>query len=243
MREMEINIKPYAIYLISLYYKTGCKYSCTRSKINKLLIIFKLCFIKNNLKTFDNKLIIYENFSYFEDLSIIMEKDVYCTEKSIEENSKIIDKLNEMVEIPPMYKTYIKLAEEEKKLLEIIFREFGNFNINYLSDKIEPIVRNISAIYKNNFILDEDRVFDFFNNYYHEYQNNEIFKFIENIIIKKSNYKNEKNNKIFCDLVIKISNLDVSKQRKLLKYIETFKNDNENFLEFSETNSKKTFIK
>lgn len=80
MREEEIIIKPYVCYLISLYYKTGCKYPCTRSKINKLLIIFKLCFIKNNLKTFDNKLIIYENGpSYFEYLGLTMERDAYCT--------------------------------------------------------------------------------------------------------------------------------------------------------------------
>lgn len=161
----------------------------------------------------------------------------------MEENSKIMDKLNETVEIPQMYKTYIKLAEEEKKLLEIIFREFGNFDINFLSEKIEPIVRNISVIYRNNYVLDEDRVSEFFNNRYHEYQDNQIFKFVENTFIKNSNYNKEKNNKIFYDLMIKINNLDITKQKKLLKYIETFKNDDENFLEFSETNSKKTFIK
>lgn len=39
MKNINVSLKSAANYFIQLFYKTGCKYSCTQTKIGKLLVM------------------------------------------------------------------------------------------------------------------------------------------------------------------------------------------------------------
>jgi len=51
-----------ANYIAQLYYKTDCKYRCTRRKIDSLLAIYKFCCLNNNVcDCFDDYYYLYSD--------------------------------------------------------------------------------------------------------------------------------------------------------------------------------------
>lgn len=196
------NIETVTDYLISLYYKTGCKYWCQRPQMNRLLTIYKLCTMKYNPDCFEYQFKITDDsigfYGYV--LTNLMHFDVYNAYPYIEPDGKYIeDELDETVNIPklvPKLFTDIEIteiSEPTKKLIEKIFRKFGNYEVAELAKNIDELIGKLVATnqywgshlkqhFHADFLWDEECCKLF--------KDNEIFNFIKNF----ENIKLEKNN-------------------------------------------------
>jgi hypothetical protein len=59
MEKMHANLRECMNYLIQLFYKTDKRYSCTRSKISKLLSILAFKYAVYSIQLFDEKIFRY----------------------------------------------------------------------------------------------------------------------------------------------------------------------------------------
>jgi len=251
MSANEKDIKSYVDYLVCLYYQTGRKYYCVRPCINRLLIIFKLCCDKNNIKTFSDNIYINSGCVGIPRIFDIIERDVYFPPCPAQQNFEITEVLDKNAFIPEKFSYALEdfsISVAEKKLLEDIFRLFGNYDISFLAKNQNEIIKQMPTIdLSGDKMINKFEVYNFFtdsNELYEKYQSNKIFKFIENSdYIKLYCDKIEKNEDIFSKLMTRIRNLDTNKQKKLLQYLEANKDNNDNFLEFKETNLHKSLIK
>lgn len=180
-KKEKLNVRVLACYLISLFYKTGCKYSCNRSKINKLLTIYMFCNV-NNVQVNSNEKFYITNswFGFLDSLSGIR----------TEEYSVDVDGYPRYAE-PKMADIYVSLLkdyempEDSKKLLDKIFENFGKYSNSELAEMLNGIKENIP--YKtehpdDSVVFDLDEVVDYFKCYNdelkNEYRNNEVVSFI-----------------------------------------------------------------
>ena len=126
-----------ACYLISLFYKSNCKYFCSRPKINRLLTIYKLSAIRFHSDCFHYYFNIDGPYIGIGGFIPLIDRDVYLNFKT--ENGKIefisndnkkyfSDKFNEAVSIPQKYCVDKKeISKSKRDLLEIIFRKFASY--------------------------------------------------------------------------------------------------------------------
>jgi len=168
--------KKMAFYLISLFYKSGERYFCSRPKINRLLTIYKFCSVRHDPNCF--------HFSFvpggsglmgIKGLSSFVERDVYLNFYMYDDDKQeFTDTFDETVEIPGRYvndfliRDY-EISDKVKELLEIIFRKFGSYPISDLAQMIDQMKNNIpfrKKVDEVNFIyysLDADEFLEFLN--------------------------------------------------------------------------------
>ena len=196
-------IFPVIHYLVSLFYKTGCKYYCSRNKINRLLTIYMFCVIKYNTNCFKQDFFIGdESYAFgFPVVYNILDRDIYLPFCVKEDNKEIREVLDESVQIPDIYNHFYdflyktdfekrEISNESKELLEIIFRKFGNYSISNLANMLNEIKNNIPIIVSyDGYEID----FENYKYFLSSNINNKIFKFI----------KNFKNNKIITNNKVK----------------------------------------
>lgn len=191
-------------YLITLYNSTTIEYMYYPSKLNRLLTIYYLCILKYNKNYLDEDFIIlddgrmgyrtiifdslYERNDYKirtkEDKSPILDVISYKDLENCEKELRI--KLNREYEIiSEIFKTDIQkrlvISDYSKKLLELIFRKFGNYSINDLGPLIDCIVLKLPLEKRNTRNYVECQKYDVFrveNN--DEFRDNEVFEFIKN---------------------------------------------------------------
>lgn len=173
-------------YLISLFYKTDCKYYCYRTKINRLLVIYKLCTLKYNKDVLTNNFFITDQGMCFSGLVSYIDKDEYLKDCVMEDNKPINDEFKDSFYTPVYrYNFNCEISEQSKILLEMIFRKFGNYNRVDLENQLQQIqkimpktkVIDVNPVYhlkKEHFVrfiynLDSDL-----------YKDNEVLKFIKN---------------------------------------------------------------
>jgi len=186
------ELRALAYYLVSLFYKTNCKYSCTRSKINRLLTIYMFCNIKNKPNLHDSKFAITKEFMGFYDLAFIIPNTIYYTDlrdmKNNDDKQEIKERFGKVINRYTEYDD--KIDESQKELLELIFRKFGSYPITDLSIKTDKIKDNAPIKQKKDNVVNIDEFLLFLNNKENNklYKNNEIFKFIKNFYNK---YKNK----------------------------------------------------
>ena len=181
------DIKTVSYYLVSLYYKTGCKYHCYRTKLNRLLTIYKLCATRYNNDCLDSSFVLNETWIGFPELAALFFREVYMKlpwEASIEDNKEIQDKFDDKVEFNKEYKDSEKvLSLYTKQLIEIIFRKFGNYTIGDLAHLIDEIKQKIPVTkIDNGYKIDTKNYEDFLN----INLDNEIFKFIKNFKLSEN---------------------------------------------------------
>lgn len=236
----DCNLYGIVSYLISLFYRTNCKFECSRRKINRLLTIYKLCCDKNGYDCFEDKFYIGEPYSYVLGINFIP-REVYCRYfyDEYDENSLFFecilkeDDVSCIENMPFMYKQFIKgikISEESKKLLEDVFKKFGGFKFQKMANDIDEIMENIPTIKMLDIMehIDKDKINDFFEdkNNNQIYKNNIVFQFVKNYNIDKNmDFKDEKY--FNCDKVDdwffkKFQNLSFENQKKLLQYIDIF---------------------
>lgn len=139
-----INVIDAAKYLIQFFYKSDEKYHCTRTKIEKMLTIAFLAFIKNNRKLFSSKIYIARCGTYIPILSRFIFGDVI--EGQVGENNTKIDKsiaLNGNV--PPLYSVESQISGDIRNLLGDVFFAFGNYEPSHLGKLLDEFKMEIST--------------------------------------------------------------------------------------------------
>ena len=190
--EVEHNkLKPLACYLISLFYKSGCKYYCGRTKINRLLTIYKFCSVQFDPDCFGPFFRTDGPYMIINDLNAWVDRDVYfLTGDDIDCKEEYTGDFNEQVSIPSRYQFDENLIiKQSKMLLEIIFRKFGSYSTNDLGPLINEMHPHIPFSmkqykYKEMCLRNSLDVSEFLNFLTSDesdarFQDNEIFKFIK----------------------------------------------------------------
>jgi len=187
-----------ANYLISLYFRTGLKYRYYRQKINRLLTIYKLCSLKYNTNALRYDFIIANNgrmgclngmYSPFDNkYEAIMEED----------GSEITDYIEYyyfdkyylswgFIEISRDFGEDIdkemRISQESRDLLELIFRKFGNYSTQELGHIIDEVVIKLpfQELKEEPYYFEEYKWFKKFVADNEEYlKENIVFNFIKN---------------------------------------------------------------
>jgi len=147
MEKLVVHVKSLTYYLVSLFYKTGCKYSCTSTKIGKILSILAFKYAYNDILLFDAEIKKYENCgTIIEDACFWVFSDEYICDKDQNNKKYIIDELKEPVDLSyNLYYRYEQLCQYNipfyiKKDVEEVFRCFGAYSKEDLSEVLNPIV-------------------------------------------------------------------------------------------------------
>lgn len=148
----EERVEECANYLIQLFYKTDKRYSCTRTKIGKLLSILAFKYAVQK----DECLFPLEIYRYPKcgtliiGIQMYVDRDVYHRYPYDNSKKRISRKeLKENVDIPDSYKEIQSLSEEVKKDIEDVFFTFGAYSQEDLSEELNPIVE-YEGICENN---------------------------------------------------------------------------------------------
>ena len=142
MEKMHANLRECMNYLIQLFYKTDKRYSCTRSKISKLLSILAFKYAVYSIQLFDEKIFRYDECgTIINDIEAWADREVYfCCSYDKLEKSISQENLNENVDIPPYYQEISSLSSELKEAIEYVFFAFGAYSTTELSELLNPIV-------------------------------------------------------------------------------------------------------
>lgn len=131
-----------ANYLIQLFYSTDCKYSCTRTKLGKLLSITAFIYAKNKIKLFAENICEYKKCgTTFAELPLLYSRDIYLSLNSQDSNDfkPIGPVMIDMEKIPSAYKI-VNLPMDVRYTLKNVFETFGGFHASKLGDYITYII-------------------------------------------------------------------------------------------------------
>ena len=215
----DIDITSAINYLLELHYKNDCDF--TMSKIEQMLVIYKLCCMKNDISCFD----IYFSIKNKEfGFPILNRFDFTRYENNYIVDNDDIKETGSTFELSRAYKT-TDINNYAKQLLKNIFETFKNITSDELKNMIEEIRATILCFKKEDFdsLYNKD-VKEIFDNPFHRivYGNNIACHFILNV--------NSNNNGLnYCEIDIdKMSKhlnerylkLNFSDQLKVLDYVE-----------------------
>lgn len=147
MENLNVNLKQVVNYLIQLFYKTDKKYSCTQTKIGKMLSILAFKYAQKNQLLFNENIYKYppDCGTLIRDL-VFIPNDIYFRDIEFEnpDNSEFIDDIfNDNVEIPARYFNTIALPVEIEAEIEKLFRKYGAYSSRKLAELLNPIVDKI----------------------------------------------------------------------------------------------------
>lgn len=121
-----INILDAANFLIQLYYKTAKRYNCTRTKIEKLLVLANLIAFANNTTLFDHAMLINKCGVGIPILGGFYLSNIVEGEDSNKAISP--DLIDESIIVPTVYKLQSEIDDNTQKLLIEIFLKFGAYD-------------------------------------------------------------------------------------------------------------------
>lgn len=199
--------------IIELYYRNNKKYELTSRKIEYLMTIYQLCYMRNDLMV---NFGVYINKNYNISIPNVRKRAIFGTiiESDIPKNIKIKKEDFDIKDInlikfdivPTFYLSKFIISEEDVKLLIDIICEFGNMEQRNLYDCWHEFV-NMSRIH-NNYYLFIDDFTDLFNK--NIKTNNQIYNFVKSKEIdwyfkkkyfyyagKKTKYEDDSNKKSF----------------------------------------------
>lgn len=137
MNELHINLKEAALYLIGLFNATGQAYSCSRTKIGKLLSILAFVYARRGIQIFDETIYKYDGCgTTIPELASFVYRDVYIKLNYEDMRSPVnieIDSSN------------LEYNEEVLNLtvisdIRVVFNRFGAYTAFDLGKCINPIV-------------------------------------------------------------------------------------------------------
>lgn len=143
LEELHTNLKEISNYFIELFKITGSKYSCSRTKLGKLISIVAFVYAKRGEKLFDEKIYIYKSDSLGEfcgttiqELVLFVGRDAYQQKEYDKDNNLKIppEELKETESIRT------SLKSELRRSIEDVFLNFGAYNPKVLGDCINPII-------------------------------------------------------------------------------------------------------
>ena len=190
------ELEAMASYLVSLFYKSKKNYSCTRSKIGKLLVLNTLCNIDN--QNLLNTLYISDESIYTYEPSLLefIYRDVYIKYPFCDDKKPFTELFDESVVIPNMFQIRLdryELDDNSKRILEDIFRNFASYPLGDLNKMIKEIIPLIVGS-TNTKVEDKNHIkenYKFFkNNRINElYKDNKIYSFLKYHILENPKNK------------------------------------------------------
>lgn len=184
MENLNTSLKDITYSLICFFYKTNKKYSCTQTKLGKMISILAFKYAKNNQRLFNEPVYKYPPHcgTLIEDL-VFIPKDIYTRDLDIEDPDKtdiISEDFNETVEIPSTYADADSLSFELKQEIENLFIFFGAYPASKLGEYLNPIVDKLVKRDSNEIILE-----NILNISIVDFNENEINEIIKYIFIEK----------------------------------------------------------
>lgn len=147
MIELKENLKAITYYFIKLFFLTQKKYSCTRTKLGKLISVVAFKQAVHGQRLFDEPIYKYPPLcgTLIKDLTFIP-KDIYWRDSDQPNPDKIapIDEcFDNSVSIPIQYTDFRQPTEQIKVHIEQVFKEFGAYPADVLGKQLNPIVEKI----------------------------------------------------------------------------------------------------
>lgn len=159
MDKLNTNLSHVANYFVQLFYKTGQKYSCTQTKIGKLLSVLAFLYARKGKILFNETVYRYKGCgAVIDDLkAVITDRDVYLKSKyedfDGEITEDIIDSLfDELDESLNIYRDVSSILPELKDDIEKVFRKFGAHSAYSMGQLINPIVNHNGVADENDTI-------------------------------------------------------------------------------------------
>ena len=153
LKQLNVNIGALTYSFIRLFYETNCKYSCTKSKVGKLLSILAFKYAVNGEKLFDSDINKYDGCGTFiKDAAKYLLLDEYsciCQDHK----QYISESLTEPVGLSffnqfryeQASKKYYKVPLDAEEQVEDVFRNFGSFSQGDLGKLLNPIAEKVTS--------------------------------------------------------------------------------------------------
>lgn len=178
MRNLNTNLQQSTNYLIELFYRTNKKYTCTRTKLGKLLSIVAFKYAMEDKKLFNETIYKYNDCGCVILELKILNRDIYIQNEYFDNNEKINEKdlVLEDIKLPNIYLNSEKVNKEIKESIKEVFLEFGAYSTRKLSKLLDEIT-DINGIANNEnvIILENIKTIDFEKN---KDSSNKLFKFL-----------------------------------------------------------------
>lgn len=184
LKDLNVSIKSLTYTFIMFFYETGRKYSCTRTKIGKLLSILAFKYAINGERLF-NEIIYkyYDSGTAIKEIFYLLEREEYLCFFD-QDNKKYISERFYNSNIPSIFFEKDMILPNKNVIVDIedVFRNFGAYSQVDLGKLLNPIV-DIAAS-ENYGEIDLTKVKD---NITKLDESNEIVKYL------KQSYLNEQN--------------------------------------------------
>ena len=142
MKELHINLAEATNYLIQLFYQTNKKFSCTRTKLGKLLSILAFTYALHGEIAFDQAIVKYNTCgTTIDGLASYADRDVYIQLKYEDQIEKVTETLDELQVIPEKHTNISSLSNETKEKILDVFCAFGSFPAFDLGQNINQIIQ------------------------------------------------------------------------------------------------------
>ncbi len=145
MKSLKVNLNESANYFIQLFYATGMKYSCTRTKIGKLLSILSFKYARREEKLFEEAIYKYDDCgTAIRELTAHVDRDVYIRCLYEDDGREYIEDIDDTIN-PDMATKYCctnSLTEDVRRSIVEVFRKFASFSPRQLGEFINPIVNH-----------------------------------------------------------------------------------------------------
>ena len=153
MENLNVNLEQAANYLIRMFYQTGQKYSCTRTKIGKLLSIVAFVYAKKDRRIFNETIYKYGDCgTTINELTATVDRDVYLQCEYQNDGNYINDQFDASALIPDKHKNISSIEKDVAIVLENVFRHFGSYSAYELGQFICPIIEASNMILENNVV-------------------------------------------------------------------------------------------
>lgn len=184
MENLNVNLTKATNYLVQLFYKTNQRYTCTRTKVGKLLSIVAFVYARQNKLAF-NEIIhkydecgtaIYEIMERFKD-SDIYTRSVYEDDANKVPDIVIASSSNSRIVIPKEYEDISGLDIDVIATIDSVFKMFGAYSPSSLGECINPIVNYTDVINSENEIVLE-KIADLNINCFSNANNQALIKYL-----------------------------------------------------------------
>lgn len=141
MEELNVSLERVADYFIALFRASGERYSCSRTKLGKLISIVAFKFAHNNFKLLSEKIYKYDNCgTYIKELSSIVDRDVYVSLSYEDQRGVIIpvDAISLNI-ASPICDNIIK-NNEIIATIRTVFSKFGAYKATDLGIEISDLI-------------------------------------------------------------------------------------------------------
>lgn len=177
---LHANLKDCALYLTKLFYKTGKKYSCSQTKLGKLLSIAAFVCARRREKLFDENIYKYDDCgTAIKGLLLYFDRERYVLYKYSDERTKICDCLFDESLVPDELRNIQEPSDYIKSIIDDVFINFGAYNARDLGCCLNPIVLHEGVTNSDN-IIDLQQIYFLKQEEFSNCPNNDVIIYLFN---------------------------------------------------------------